>query len=46
MKKIRFNFVYFIAALSLAACGQMGPLYLPEQKSPIYVPHSLHKTVQ
>ncbi|MES2998431.1 MAG: lipoprotein [Pseudomonadota bacterium] len=45
MKKSIVNLVYFIAALSLVACGQMGPLYLPDQKPPIYVPHSSAKSV-
>ncbi|MES2142268.1 MAG: lipoprotein [Pseudomonadota bacterium] len=45
MKKTSFNLVYFLAALSLNACGQMGPLYLPDQKPPVYVSHSSHKSV-
>ncbi|WP_084191024.1 LPS translocon maturation chaperone LptM [Methylomarinum vadi] len=28
----------FISALVLQACGQTGPLYLPDEKPPIYVP--------
>jgi predicted small lipoprotein YifL len=27
-----------LTALLLTACGQVGPLYLPNQKPPIYVP--------
>lgn len=43
MKKAIFTLIYFMVALSLNACGQMGPLYLPDQKPPVYVPHPLHK---
>jgi len=33
MKKLLFLFI-----LGLQACGQTGPLYLPDEKAPIYVP--------
>ncbi|MCF6252084.1 MAG: lipoprotein [Methylococcaceae bacterium] len=28
----------FILILSLQACGQTGPLYLPDEDAPIHVP--------
>ncbi|MFK5951399.1 MAG: lipoprotein [Methylococcales bacterium] len=33
MKKLLFIFI-----LGLQACGQTGPLYLPDEQAPIYVP--------
>lgn len=33
MKKLLFLFI-----LGLQACGQVGPLYHPDEKAPIYVP--------
>ncbi|MDQ8039352.1 MAG: lipoprotein [Rickettsiella sp.] len=39
MEKTFLKLIYFILALSLSACGQTGPLYLPDQKPPVYVPH-------
>lgn len=27
----------------LTGCGQMGPLYLPYQKPPVYIPHPFPK---
>jgi predicted small lipoprotein YifL len=31
-------FLFFTACTVLAACGQPGPLYLPDKPAPIYVP--------
>lgn len=35
---------YLSIVFSLIGCGQMGPLYLPDQKPPIYVPHPFIKS--
>ncbi len=43
MKKNLFKLAYFLTAFLLTACGQMGPLYLPDQKPPVYVPHHSSK---
>ncbi len=34
MKKLLF----LLLTLNLQACGQIGPLYHPDEKAPIYVP--------
>jgi predicted small lipoprotein YifL len=40
MHAIRTAYRYLLLALFLTACGQMGPLYLPDQPPPIHVPTS------
>ncbi|BBB15083.1 uncharacterized protein RVIR1_05810 [Candidatus Rickettsiella viridis] len=45
MQKNSLKLVTFLIVLSLTACGQMGPLYLPDQKPPVYVPRHPSKTV-
>jgi predicted small lipoprotein YifL len=42
-KKNDLALLYLATVFFLSACGQMGPLYLPEQKPPVYVPHHLAK---
>lgn len=32
-------FFYLSIVFFLVGCGQMGPLYLPGQKPPVYIPH-------
>lgn len=34
---------YLSIVFFLAGCGQMGPLYLPDQKPPVYIPHHFSK---
>lgn len=33
----------FILSLLLQACGQTGPLYLPDEAPPIYVPDEAYE---
>ncbi len=37
MKHIKYG-IGFLFGLLVAGCGQQGPLYLPGEKPPIYVP--------
>lgn len=34
---------YLSIVFFLTGCGQMGPLYLPDQKPPVYIPHHFAK---
>lgn len=34
---------YLTLVFLLTACGQTGPLYLPDQKPPVYIPHHSSK---
>lgn len=36
--KVRLLFTALSAAFLLQACGQTGPLYLPDEEAPVYVP--------
>ncbi len=38
MKELRFKRLLPIIYILVSACGQPGPLYLPTDKPPIYVP--------
>lgn len=38
-------FFYLNMVFCLTGCGQMGPLYLPDQKPPVYIPHHFAKPV-
>lgn len=40
MMQTRRKSGYVLIALLLTACGQMGPLYLPDQPPPIHTPTS------
>ncbi|WP_010597229.1 LPS translocon maturation chaperone LptM [Rickettsiella massiliensis] len=40
MRARQTTYSCFLLALFLSACGQMGPLYLPDQPPPIHVPAS------
>ncbi|MFZ0219899.1 MAG: lipoprotein [Candidatus Aquirickettsiella sp.] len=36
--------LYLSIVFFLNGCGQMGPLYLPDQKPPVYIPHHFAKS--
>lgn len=36
-------YTLYLSIVFLAGCGQMGPLYLPDQKPPVYIPHHFAK---
>lgn len=38
MQKKIYRYLLYLGLFFLTGCGQMGPLYLPDQKPPIYVP--------
>jgi len=38
MKKIQFFIMLGLIISGLQACGQVGPLYHPDEEAPIYVP--------
>lgn len=42
-KKNRWCTLYLSIVFFLTGCGQMGPLYLPDQKPPVYIPHHFAK---
>lgn len=39
----RWYILYLSLVFFLTGCGQMGPLYLPDQKPPVYIPHHFVK---
>ena len=41
---MKHKFVYLLGIIFLSGCGQMGPLYLPNQKPPVYVPKPKKET--
>lgn len=43
MSKYYRSIFYLSIVIFLVGCGQMGPLYLPDQKPPVYVPHHVAK---
>lgn len=40
----RITLSILMISLFLTACGQIGPLYLPNQKPPVYVPKPKKET--
>lgn len=39
----RWYTFYLSIVFFLTGCGQVGPLYLPDQKPPVYIPHHFAK---
>ncbi|TLY48091.1 MAG: lipopeptide [Gammaproteobacteria bacterium] len=39
-----YQSIFYLSMLFfLTGCGQMGPLYLPDQKPSVYIPHHFAK---